>query len=389
MRLALLTDRPHSNYGAELNLLAVGELARDAGHDVVAVSIAPGVFIDGAAERGFDTLVVPIPDGLEAITAGGLQPSPGTLWAMARFGRTIHQRMRRQQVDVVMASSMRMAAMTWPGRLRRPHLIWYIQMLTDPSPGTGFTGMVANRIATIAPGVDRSVPAPVRWLRRRRIANLPPWRDSSAFASDDRPDREAGHLRVVTVGKVTPRKGVDLLVTAVAAAREEGIDADLTVVGAPSGPDDEAYAAEIDAHADHLGVPVDWAGWHDDVAPFLRAADTFALVSEREGLPGAALEAMAAGLPLVVTNTGPIAELVDRSRCGLVAETAEPDVIARHLVTIARDPNRGAQMASNSIIAARGFGPDGTKAAIDAILNDMAPRSARPSGANPPTGAPS
>ena len=378
MRLALLTDRPHSNYGAELNLLAVGALAREMGHDVVAVSIEPGVFVDSAVDRGLAAMVVPTPEGLTEIWAGGLRPTPTTLVRMARFGATLHRQLRGEAVDVVMTSSVRAGAMMWPGRLQRPHLLWYVQMLTEPSPATAAAGLVANRIAIIAPGVERAIPHAIRRARRGRIHHLPPWRDVTAFAADARPPHPSGSLDVVTVGKVTPRKGIHILVEAVAIACDAGTDVSLTVVGAPSGRADEQYAAETRALAERRGVAVTWSGWQDDVAPFLLTADAFALVSEREGLPGAVVEAMAAGLPIVVSDTGPVADLVQVSGSGLVAPAGDIRAVAAHLISLADDPATARDMGLKGTKAATAFSPDETKSAIDAILNAMAPRRARP-----------
>lgn len=371
MRLAVLTDRPHSTYGAELNLLALGQLAADAGHDVVAVTIGPGVFEAAARTRGIETLIVPTPPSLAAIGEGGLRATPRTLAAMVRFGYTLHGRMRDEGVDVVISSSVRGAVMIWPGRVRRPLGVWYIQMLNDPSPTGAAATLAANRMAVIAPGVERSIPAPLRRLRRHRIHDLPPCRDVASFANATSEPSPAGQLRVVTVCKVTPRKGLTLLIDAVGRARATGIDVSLTVVGAPSGPGDEAYAAAARSLADDVGAPVHWAGWHDDVAPLLADADVFALASTREGLPGAVIEAMAAGLPAVVTDTGPVADLVHGAQCGLVAPAGDADTLAAHLETLARHPDERLEMGRRATKAAGRFSPEATTAAIDDLLRAM------------------
>jgi len=378
VRLALLTDRPHSTYGAELNLLAIGDLAAEAGHEVTAVSIEPGAFVDAATRRSMRTLVVPTPPSLTAMWSGGLRPTPRTLAAMARFGHTLHAQMRAHGADVVITSSVRAAAMSWAGRFRRPHSVWYIQMRTPPSLEAAAAAIAANRMATIAAGVEASIPAPIRRIRRRRIHPLPPCRDIQSFANPSPASSPAGRLRVVTVGKVTPRKGLTLLIDAIATARAEGAEVTLTVVGAPTGPDDEAYAASARSQAQDLAVPVHWAGWHDDVAPLLADADAFALVSEREGLPGAVVEAMAAGLAVVVSDTGPVAALIEGSGSGLVAPTGDIDAVASHLVTLATRPAQREAMGRRAVRAAERFSPEETKLAIDAILNAMGPSRSRP-----------
>ena len=382
MNLALLTDRPHSNYGAELNLLALGDLCQAAGHRVTAVSIASGVFLEEAATRGFEPLLVPLPERLASITTGGLRATPATLARMAVFGAQLHQHLHRADMDVVVTSSTRAAAMMWPGRLRAPGLVWYAQMLTRPSGASAAAAAAAGHIALIAPGVERSIPQPLQWLRRRRTAVLPPWRDVAAYAVPGRTRRTTKtELSVVTVGKVTPRKGIRLLIDAAALAGDRGCSVTITVVGAPSGPADETYADEARRRAQELGVTVNWAGWQDDVAPFLSDADVFALVSDREGLPGAALEAMAAGLAVLVTDTGPIADLVRSTGSGVVVEQGDVSAVAARLVDLTTDPDATATMGQRGAYAAESFSPEATDAAFGAILNLMSPRSSRSFGA--------
>lgn len=373
MKLALLTDRPHSTYGAELNLLALGQVAGELGHEAVAVSIESGPFLDAAAERGLATELVERPDQLVSLTQGGLRPTPVTVWRLARFGHALHARLRESGADVVVTSSARVTAMTWPGRFRRPRLLWYVQMLARPGPATGAAAVAAAHVATIAPGVEATIPPGLRWLTRRRTSVLPPWRDLDAFAAPTRSPAGTGPLRVITVGKVTPRKGIDVLVEGAARARRRGADIEVVVVGDPSGPSDVAYHNQVDQQARDHGVPVEWAGWHDDVAPLLATADVFALVSDREGLPGAAVEAMASGLPVVVSDTGPIATLVRTHECGLVAPVGDADVVAAHLELLASDARRRERYGQAALAASRMFSADETKAAIGAILHRMAP----------------
>ena len=70
-----------------------------------------------------------------------------------------------------------------------------------------------------------------------------------------------------------------------------------------------------------VGRQVIWAGFVDDMAEIYRAADIFALLSSNEGMPNAILEAMASGLPSVVT---PIPGTTDLVRHGEEAITVEP-----------------------------------------------------------------
>jgi glycosyltransferase involved in cell wall biosynthesis len=95
------------------------------------------------------------------------------------------------------------------------------------------------------------------------------------------------------------------------------------------------YAAELRARAG--GGPVEWAGEVGDSTAFLRELDLFALVAEPAGCPNASLEAMAAGLPVVATDVGGVAEQIVEGVTGHVVPRDDPDALAAALVRLAHD----------------------------------------------------
>jgi glycosyltransferase involved in cell wall biosynthesis len=119
---------------------------------------------------------------------------------------------------------------------------------------------------------------------------------------------------VVSVGRLVPIKGLDLLVRACAPRTGDRAPIRLVLVG--EGPE----RARLDALAGRLGVPLTLPGvvLRGAVPTWLRAADLYAqpsrtLVNGRgEGTPLATLEALATGLPVVVSNSGGLAELPGR-----------------------------------------------------------------------------
>ena len=82
-------------------------------------------------------------------------------------------------------------------------------------------------------------------------------------------------------------------------------------------------------------------------------------------------EAMAAGLPLLVSDTGPIARLVEQSDCGRVAGVGDVEALADHLVAMAADPQQARDQGANAMAAAGRFTPAATSEAINAILSAM------------------
>jgi hypothetical protein len=87
-----------------------------------------------------------------------------------------------------------------------------------------------------------------------------------------------------------------------------------------------------------------FAGFRQDVGACLAAADVVALPSLHEGLGVAALEAMAAGRPVVASRVGGLTEVVVDGETGLFAEPGEPESLATALVTLARDRDLRARL---------------------------------------------
>jgi glycosyltransferase involved in cell wall biosynthesis len=135
-------------------------------------------------------------------------------------------------------------------------------------------------------------------------------------------------LRVVSVGSVIRQKGHDLLVRAAAGS---GGGWEACVLG--EGPMREPLARL----AAQTGAPVSFGGWSDDVAAALRDADVACLPSRWEACPYAALDAMAAGLPVVATAVDGLRDLVDDGVNGVLVAPEDPGSLAGALDAMARD----------------------------------------------------
>jgi glycosyltransferase involved in cell wall biosynthesis len=107
------------------------------------------------------------------------------------------------------------------------------------------------------------------------------------------------------------------------------------VVG--EGPDRDAVAQAI--HDRGLADRVELTGTREDVAQILARADVFVLSSRSEGMPMSALEAMAAGLPVVATAVGGVPELVVDGETGFLVPPGDAPALSRALDRILGDPD--------------------------------------------------
>jgi glycosyltransferase involved in cell wall biosynthesis len=95
-------------------------------------------------------------------------------------------------------------------------------------------------------------------------------------------------------------------------------------------------------------------GLRDDIDRVLRAADVFVQPSRSEGLPLAILEAMAAGLPVVATRVGGMAEAIVDGVTGLLVEPGDLAALAAALRTIVTTPGRSAALGQKGRARAAG-----------------------------------
>ena len=159
-----------------------------------------------------------------------------------------------------------------------------------------------------------------------------------------------GRTLVTALGRLTPKKGLDLLVDAF--ARLVLPDAHLVIAG----PDDEGLGTELrrlvaarglDARVSLTGIVTGEA----KVALLQRSA-VFALPSEDENLGVALLEAMAAGVPVVTTRGVAVHEEVERAGAGLVVPRTVDDV-ARAVGALLDDPARREAMGASARLLVR------------------------------------
>lgn len=136
---------------------------------------------------------------------------------------------------------------------------------------------------------------------------------------------------LLAVAALVPRKGIDVLLGALARLRDTGFKPVLWIAG--EGPE-RGRLTRLAKRA-QISDRVLFLGQRDDAADLLVASDIFVLPSRQEGLGVAALEAMALGRPVVASRVGGLAEVVDDGRSGLLVPPGDPealgDAIARLL----------------------------------------------------------
>lgn len=163
-----------------------------------------------------------------------------------------------------------------------------------------------------------------------RIRMVPNGVPSSAEPLPARP-MPAGEWTIGTVALFRPRKGIEILIEAIAALRARERRVRLQAIG-PF--ETAAYETQVRELALRLGVgdAVRWTGFTSNVGEALAALDVFVLPSlYGEGMPMVVLEAMAAGVPVIGTQVEGIPEVVEDGRTGLLAPPGDAAALARRI----------------------------------------------------------
>lgn len=160
------------------------------------------------------------------------------------------------------------------------------------------------------------------------------------------PIPDQGALRLLCVARLIERKGQHHLIEAVKRLTDRGVDVTLDLVGTGDAETaNRALAQSLD-----VAARVNFIGYvpREEIAKHYAAAHVFVLPSFNEGMSVATLEAMAAGLPVVVTRTGGTAELVEEGVNGLTFNWGDLETLTTHLQRLATDRVLARQMGAAS-----------------------------------------
>lgn len=199
------------------------------------------------------------------------------------------------------------AAYLWADRLVRPLATMVVCVSTlEREAGLAARTCTATRSLVIENGVDVEAALP-------HVPN------------------ESNRVRILSVGRLAAPKNFPALIAATARLPRGSVE--LRILG--DGPQRELLIAKIAAH--DLEDEVELVGQVDDVRPFLAESDIFVLSSNSEGMPLAVLEAMAAGLPTVVSAVGGLHEVVLDGETGLLVPADDADALASAMLRLVDD----------------------------------------------------
>ena len=225
--------------------------------------------------------------------------------------------------------------------------------------GDRLATLYQRKFHTITPGIN--------------LTDVEVFRDKRKYRSraDDAP------FVILQVGTICERKNQAVIIEALSQAMEHGSGTDWELWLAY---DEIQLAGFENALIEHgLENNVRLLGWRDDVKDLMVKADILVMPSKAEGVPNAVQEAMAIGLPVLVSQAGGMPEIVKEGGTGWIIDMHDTSEWARRILWCARhQPATTAVGEAASAYAFEHFGTEGWGREYARIVRAVIPGSASP-----------
>jgi glycosyltransferase involved in cell wall biosynthesis len=372
--------------GAERSLL---EVLRGVSPSVTPLVASP----DGPLARlvigaGIEHVVIPGTDGSLRLHP---RHTPAALLAMGRAALAVRRLARENHVELVHANSIRAGLITvLARRLGAPPTIVHLRDRLPDSRAARLTlraiahadGLIANSRYT-ARSLDEAGAA-----HQARVLGNPV--DLVRF-DPDRVDHGAARAAlelaasdfvVAVLAQITPWKGQEEAIRAVARVRDRHPDVKLLLVGTAkfvsraTRYDNRAYLQKLHDLVTKLDLQGDvrFVGEREDIPAVLAATDTLLVPSWEEPFGRTVVEAMAMRVPVVATNVGGPAEVITDGHDGLLLAPRKPQAWAEAIASLIERPELRERLRENGWTRSRAFSVQSHAAALLDIYMDVLER---------------
>ena len=321
MRIALLTysTRPR---GSVVHTLALAEALAAMGEDVSVWSLG----------RGGDTSFFrPIDPSVRVRVVPLVEvPGEGVGLRVTRSIATLAGALQGVDADIVHAQDC-ISANAHPRCVRTVH---HLDSFTTPELAACHERAILTPVVHVC--VSRAVARELRDGWRIDATVIPNGVDSDRFEAAARKVVRPTRPYVLAVGGIEPRKGTLDLIEAFALLRRDR-DVDLVIAGGETIFDYRPYREQVERRAVELGVELNILGPvpHTKLPELVAAASVFAFPSTQEGFGLAAMEALAAGVPVVVRDLPVLREVFG----GAVRFATTPSSFAAAFESVLDDPS--------------------------------------------------
>ncbi|MFD3701806.1 glycosyltransferase family 4 protein [Nocardia sp. NPDC058658] len=376
MSRALFLAHTAAPSGAELATSRLLVALRATGrHEVTMVFTEDGPMVARMRALGIETMVVRSDFDSRSMKIGtGLLGLATGFLALLRLGWVLGAVVREARADVVVAESTKALVLgAVAARRARVPLVWQVhdRIATD----------YFGRLPTIAIRIlARAVCAGQLANSRATAATLPAavptavaYPGVELTAARARPRvRPAADAVVTVVGRLSPWKGQDVFLRAVATLPVRPARV-LLVGGTFFG--EEAFRAQLEKLAADLGIPAEFTGHIDDPSEYLTTTDILVHCSVLpEPFGQVVVEGMAAGAAVIASVPGGPDEIIDPGVHGLLVPSGDVVALADALESLLADPAARAQLALAGRGRARDFDITATAHVVADFLDTVVTR---------------
>jgi len=299
-----------------------------------------GDLVTRAMNHGITPIIIENPE--VALTGHSVGKKISLLKKRASYVRHLRRFLVKSGADLAYINTSTTVFPALAARAAGVPIAWHIHETLD-SP---------NRKTRIKKRIIRSLADGLVYASATGMSTLPPPPGTPSLIARNFVDLKSlaplGHerLAMAIVSRTAPpevimngtfyRKGTDVLLEA---ANLMDNPPAVIVIGPPS--TSLEFAATLDklANSNKLREKVKFAGLQASLIPFYQRATAFVSASRNEALPIAIVEAMAAGVPVIATNVGDCAEILDHGQCGWVIPPESPEPLANAMNEILANPS--------------------------------------------------
>jgi glycosyltransferase involved in cell wall biosynthesis len=335
-------------YGAD-RVLVEAATAIAAYADVQVCAPSPGSMLEELSLRGVPNRVV---DDIYILRKSTLRPSalPGALRGFLRSVRSLRRIIISEGIDAIYVNTITLPAAIVAGRLSRIRVVVHIHEAETQSHRLVQKALLSplllsTQVLAISGTVEKFLASSWPRLAARTSIVRNPVRAPQAPFSPLPPSRP-DELRVITPGRWSPRKGIDLVIEACALARDHGIPVQLNLLGSIF-PGYEWYERQLREQAASRLPDTQFSPFAKDPDQQWRLAHITVVPSRIEPYGLVAAESMVRGRITIVSAVEGLLEIVDD---GVTGWAVAPDAGAIAAAII----QRWAEWEASATIAERG-----------------------------------
>jgi glycosyltransferase involved in cell wall biosynthesis len=351
--LVLIANPSPDVYGSDLQMLETVTALRDAGYRVKVVIPSDGPLVPRLRARGAEVIHAEFPVLRRANLAplAFLQLGLSVAAAVPRLARLV----RRTSPTVVYVNTVTLPWWLFAARLARVPATCHVHEADDMDSRPlrfalyGPLWLANTILINSQPALDvmeRTIP---RLVKKARVI----YNGISQPPDEPKPARRNQPFKLLSVGRLSPRKAPHLALEAVGRLRSRGYDVRIELAGSVF-PGNEWYLEELKERANRpdLAGAVSFAGYCSPIWPNLQRADLVVQPSLRESLGNAVIEAQMSLRPVVATATSGHLVTITDGETGLLFPSGDVNALVDAIARMIDDDDLAAGITRRALTAA-------------------------------------